>query len=303
MNLSLIGRSLKQALKRPAYLVAVIVLGISALGLNASVGFLQLHFKKLPVPLRQPLATLPRDLGDWKQISQDKPLDADIEHELGTNEYVFREYADERVFGARKIQQLRDLRTAILREKDPKEAERMERNWIQLYSQMRMEHPASVVNLAVTYYTGMVDTVAHVPDRCVVADGYEPKPADSDYAEWGLGASGRTMRVRFINYEDQTAARRLPRSIAYFFSVNGDYEASHLEVRRKLQNLLQRHGYYAKVEMMTLLNDREKSADVLSDFLAQALPEVEKLLPDWQAVVQSESATTQPAQHDAVAQR
>jgi hypothetical protein len=28
------------------------------------------------------------------------------------------------------------------------------------------------VRFAVTYYTGSVDTVPHVPDRCFAADGY-----------------------------------------------------------------------------------------------------------------------------------
>ncbi|MBA3274127.1 MAG: exosortase-associated EpsI family protein, partial [Chthoniobacterales bacterium] len=249
------------------------------------------------------LATLPRDLGDWKQISQDKPLDADIEHELGTDQYVFREYADERKVGAATIQQMRDLRAAILRERIEEEAVRMEKDWTRLYSQMRMDHPESVVNLAVTYYTGMVDTVAHVPDRCVVADGYEPKPSDSDYADWKISPAGGTMRVRFINYEDQTGARRMPRSIAYFFQVNGDYEASPLDVRRKLQNLLQRHGYYAKVEVMTLLDDRNKSETVMSDFLSQVVPAVEGLLPDWQAVVRGANAPSKPVDAEALTQR
>ena len=34
--------------------------------------------------------------------------------------------------------------------------------------------PDALVNFAVTYYTGLVDTVAHIPDRCYVADGFEP---------------------------------------------------------------------------------------------------------------------------------
>lgn len=296
-------KAVRSSFRRPAFLVAVVVLAISAVGLNAAVGFMRLHFKKLPVPLRQSLATLPRDLGNWKQISQDKPLDADIEHELGTDQYVFREYANERVVGPGAIQQMRDLRAAILRERNPDEAKRMEKDWIRLYSQMRMDHPESVVNLAVTYYTGMVDTVAHVPDRCVVADGYEPKPSDSDYADWKISPEGETMRVRFINYEDQTGARRMPRSIAYFFSVNGDYEASHLDVRRKLQNLMQRHGYYAKVEVMTLLEDRTKSEAVMSDFLSQAVPAVEGVLPDWQAVVRGEKETSKPVDPQALTQR
>jgi hypothetical protein len=55
-------------------------------------------------------------------------------------------------------------------------------------------------------------------------------------------------------------------------------------VRRSLQNLFRKHGYYAKVELMTTIRDTEKSAQVMSDFLCAALPEIEKCLPDWNAI-------------------
>jgi hypothetical protein len=143
----------------------------------------------------------------------------------------------------------------------------------------------------------MVDTVAHVPDRCVVADGYEPKPSDSDYTDFKISPEGRMLQVRFVNYEDQTGARRLPRSIAYFFQVNGDYEASHVLVRTKLQDLRKRYGYYAKVEVMTLLDNRARSADVLADFLSHAITPIETVLPDWDAFNRAadHDSTTRPA--------
>lgn len=287
----------RDAFRRPAFIVAVVLLAISAVGLNSAVGFLQLHFKKLPVPLRKPLATVPGDLGPWKQVSQDKPLDAEIQDVLGTDQYIFREYADERIVGAKAIQQLRDLQSAMLREGDPAKLKTTESEYQRVYAEMRMSHPDGVVNLALTYYTGMVDTVAHVPDRCVVADGYEPKPSDSDYTDFKISPEGRTMQVRFVNYEDQTGARRLPRSIAYFFQVNGDYEASHVLVRTKLQDLRKRYGYYAKVEVMTLLDNRTRSAEVLADFLSHAVPPIESVLPDWDAFNRAaeQNPTTQPA--------
>ena len=34
--------------------------------------------------------------------------------------------------------------------------------------------PQAVINVGLTYYTGMVDTVSHIPDRCYIADGFEP---------------------------------------------------------------------------------------------------------------------------------
>ena len=40
--------------------------------------------------------------------------------------------------------------------------------------------------MSVTYYTGMVDTVAHVPERCVTADGYEPRPGENVTIKWPI---------------------------------------------------------------------------------------------------------------------
>jgi hypothetical protein len=76
------------------------------------------------------------------------------------------------------------------------------------------------------------------------------------------------------------------------FHCNGGYEPRPVGVRGKLQNLFERHGYYAKVELMTdepvkaearRTGNRgpEKSIEAMTDMLAAALPEIERCLPDW----------------------
>ena len=154
-----------------------------------------------------------------------------------------------------------------------------------MLGQIRRAHPKAVVNVAVTYYTGMVDTVAHVPDRCYVASGYEPRPGENQNARWAIrGESAEPVEVRYINFDDQAGGSNVTRSVAYFFHVNGHYESSPIGVRTSLANLLQKHGYYAKVETMTLIRSAEDSAAVMTDFLSHAVPEIEKMLPDWDAV-------------------
>jgi len=123
----------------------------------------------------------------------------------------------------------------------------------------------------------MVDTVAHVPDRCYVADGYDVSHADQ--LTWSAG--GRNLDVRYLSFEDTTGVGRVSRNVAYLFQVDGQYACDPIDVRRILANLLARYGYYAKVEMMTVLPDRDKSAKVMDDFLGSAVPEIEKVLPDW----------------------
>jgi hypothetical protein len=144
--------------------------------------------------------------------------------------------------------------------------------------------------MAVTYYTGLVDTVAHIPDRCYIADGFEPSEYETPSWDMGSGRLGKApgedpkVGVRFINFEDQTAAGRVTRRVAYFFFADGRYVSDPIDVRTILQNLRYKHGFYSKVELMTILKDHDQSAKIMSDFLKVALPEVEKCLPDWNKV-------------------
>jgi hypothetical protein len=210
------------------------------------------------------------------QVSQDKALDKELQDVLGTDQYIFREYVDEKVVGVGVADQFKDKTDDDRRKK---------------LSGIRNKFPSAVVNLSVTYYTGMVDTVAHVPDRCVTADGYEPKTYEEP--KWAIAhdlpssarSDGDKIQVRYINFEDQaptTGVASLTRSIVYFFNTNGEYVCSPLDVRRKLANLMERKGYYAKIECMTTIDNSAESAKVLSDFLSNALPEIHKCMPDWQ---------------------
>lgn len=288
--------------KQPAFAVVFGILVVAAVGLNGATNFLQLHFKKQPVSLQKVLSSVPKRLGPWVQTSLDMPLSHDIQEVLGTDKYFFRTFIDSRVVPASRL--------AEFEGKDYKERE-------QLQERIRAQFPKAVIQLSVTYYTGMVDTVAHIPDRCFLADGFSstayelplwkingvPVGADG----WQLEADGGKrvfagkdtgtyadigLPVRDINFEDQdlrSVARN--RNVTYFFTVNGRYEANPLGVRQTLQDLFQKNGYYAKVEMMTMLPDLEQSAAVKRDFLSFALPELTKCFPDWNAVLNGTAVT------------
>jgi hypothetical protein len=285
------GGTIKRVIAQPAFMAAVVVLAVAAVGLNASVGYLRLHFKKQPVPMARALASIPADLGLWQQVSQDEALDPEIEHALGTDQYIFRDYMDARVVGKETIAAVRRLNESILDAKTPEDLKRLKEERAQLIGRTRLSHPTGVINLAVTYYTGLVDTVAHVPDRCYVADGYEPKPGEDHYVKWAIDDQ-RPVEVRLITFEDGSGRSASTRSVAYFFHVNGGFQSSPNGVRLALQNLFERHGYYAKVEVMTLIKDQAVSARVMQDFLSSVVPEVRKSLPDWEAVKRGELPKT-----------
>jgi hypothetical protein len=265
---------------KPGFLVAVLILAFGAVGLNVAVGYLKLRFMKEPVALKRPLESLPQQLGDWVQVSKDEPLDHELRDTLQTDKYVFRDFVNS------KLVTPADL--AVFEGKGSRERK-------ELVSRIQAVNPKAVISLALTYYTGMVDTVAHIPERCYVADGYQPVETPETLSwDMGPGRLGKTpadpkIDVRFISFEDQTAGRRVGKRVAYFFFANGRYESDPLSVRQTLGNLLYRHAFYSKVELMTIIPDHDECANVMSSFLRSAMPEIEKCYPDWKSVELSDA--------------
>ena len=264
----------KQAFRRSfasrPFVVAVVIMVVTAFGMGAATSFMKLRFRKTPVALRQPLETVPQQLGEnWVQVSTDEPLPGEIEQTLGTKTYIFRDYADKRIVGPLEIQEILNASGSEAKKRQIAITEsRKSRGFI---------------HLAVTYYTGMVDTVAHVPDRCYIADGYAP--IDPEQKSWDLGDKehpdgDKKLGVRFINFEDATGiSSRVNKNVAYFFQVNGEMESSPIAVRYRLQDLTRADVYYAKIELMSLWRNRNEAAKIMEDFLKDAMPEIRKCLP------------------------
>jgi hypothetical protein len=270
MSTSPAKQSLVATLRQPAFIVCCLILLVSAAGLNGAVQYLKLSFQKKSVPLRvQSLEIIPSRLGPFMQVSVDRPLVPEIQEVLGTDKYIFREYVDTRRLSASELEEL----TGASIDDRPRIA-----------AKLRVQSSDRFVHVAVTYYTGLVDTVAHIPDRCYIADGYDVVPGSYQTLSWGaLAGKPGDNTVRYISFEDATPGRgAIQRNVAYFFHTNGQYEGSPLGVRKRLANLFETHGYYAKIELMTLMRDRDDSAQLMNNVLEHLLPEVEKCLPDWE---------------------
>src|SRR5215208_7037576 len=88
----------KAAFTSRSFLAAAVVLGLAAVGLNAATEAMQLYFKKQPVALRARLdddkTGVPQQLGNWVMVSEQNSLDPDVQHSLGTKDFVFRAYVD-----------------------------------------------------------------------------------------------------------------------------------------------------------------------------------------------------------------
>ena len=260
---STFAMAVRQAFSSKPFVIALVIMAVAALGIGASTTFLKLQFRKHPVELRQRLEMIPNRLGPWVQVSTDKPLDAELESTLAATQYVFRNYLDSRLVGQGKID---EILNAPDNEKE------------HLVAEQEGKMPRAVMHLAVTYYTGMVDTVAHVPDRCYIADGYTPTSYETK--KWKV-TPGENLEVRFISFEDATGfTSRVNKNVAYFFQVNGRMESDPVRVRFSLQNLFRADVYYAKVELMqTKIASRSECEKTMTDFLSHALPHVRQCLP------------------------
>jgi hypothetical protein len=306
---------------QPTFLIVSGILLVAAIAFNGFVWNLKLHFKKDPVPQPREFREMPLLMGHWLQVSQDDKLDKETEDVLGTEKYIYRDYIQidraggdliaflaanppgsnaatqpsipdpdtERAADAARARfttsSLTDqaaMITAALKGRTG-----TERAGIIRSLEIR-GHSGDVVHLGLTYYTGLVDTVAHIPDRCYIADGYEP----SSYTvpTWRLGpdAGGKylSLPVRLISFEDSTGTNRVSKCVAYVFHTNGHYESDPLGVRQTLEDLTERYGYYAKIELMALVpsvseGDISVASSAMADFLSSARPEIEKCLPDW----------------------
>jgi hypothetical protein len=273
-----VKRELFAAFRNRGFLVVFAIMLIAALGLNTAVRAMNLHFRKESVALRKELEQLPSRLGPWMKVTETR-LGSDIEHTLGTTNYISRAYVDTRRLKPADVEKLEAM--------TPDQRERRA-------SELAMrDDPRAVIYLHTAYYTGLVDTVAHVPERCMVGGGFNPENPGVINLPVFEGVPDRSpgLNLKYIEFRDRARPSIPKRDVAYFFQVNGKYEHDSISgVRRRLQNIFEKYGYYAKVELATFLGDDTKGAQaVMADFLQHAMPEIERCLPDWKAVTGEEA--------------
>jgi hypothetical protein len=171
------------------------------------------------------------------------------------------------------------------------------------------------LHVHVAYYTGTIDAVPHIPERCWAVGGLEltqnsePAKLDIDRSKWrpskteGYFTSdvvdavtadieSVTMPVGDViatTIEFQNPKSPKVRQVGgYFFIANGKLESSSYGVRRAAFNLTDRYAYYCKVQVTKkgLVEDEDGSLigpfkDEATELLGALLPEVMRCLPDW----------------------
>ncbi len=221
---------------------------------------------------------LPRRAGDWDAVSEDTVLTEEVAEALGTDQYLDRTYAKTRPEGV-----------------DP-----------------------AMVHVHVTYYTGMIDAVPHIADRCLVSAGWsmESQPRNLELAldrtAWRTdrGPINRRsqqpypmltyrhpitgepntvrmpvgdLRMRASTYRAKEHPDRKLYA-GYFFIANGETTPWPEEVRWFAFDHSTRYAYYAKVQCSMYVGEDVDEATfvaAVADLLDELLPELMRCLPDW----------------------
>lgn len=246
---------------------------------------------KLPLPLRHGIAlSFPDQAGDWELLHLDPKLPKDVEDTLGTDEYFNRYYVNNaRDHYASSID--------VVTEKNEPGG--------RLAGWDGVSERGALAKVHVAYYTGMLDTIPHVPDKCWLAAGSEmisrevhtiklDRPDyqdDPDHPGMVLANStgfDETVRlptdeIEAVIFSGRDKTGRVTTAL-YFFLANGKAVASNHKVRFSF-NMKDRYSYYCKVEVMFPgVTDPEAVKEHAAELLSDLLPEVMACLPDWTEV-------------------
>ncbi|TVQ32707.1 MAG: exosortase-associated EpsI family protein [Phycisphaeraceae bacterium] len=268
-----------KGLLNPAFLAALAALAAGGVGLGAMIRFADIHLQKLPIEPASGLRfhTLPTETQSWRRVGQDQVMSEEVLQTLGTENYVSRVY----------------------RERNPApDADRIE------------------FELHCAYYTGTIDTVPHVPERCFVGGGMSMDggsrivevPLEMDrfpidhYIDQelhgGVIRTGRTtpgvyvhmprdietLKMNVTRFRDRSGRRFYA---GYFFLANGGHVATANGVRSLAFKLNDSHAYYAKVQFMSYhASSAEELAQVAADFLNEMFPDIVERTPNWVDVVE-----------------
>lgn len=209
-------------------------------------------------------------------------------------------------------------------------------NYLSRYYAMEGDPAKGLAEVHLAYYTGLIDTVPHVPDRCWGASGMvmttpaHPVDIPVDMAAWTPDDElkhSSTQEPYRVAWSIDPVTRRRERVLlppaetpwkmtvtgfqspgragrrlfgAYFFIANGRLTPSPYAVRSLAFELTDRFAYYCKVQVNADLPDTpdaEEQFSALTASLFQSLiPEVMKCLPDWSTI---EGTTNPPVAPDA----
>ena len=257
-----------------AFVTVLAVLVASAVGMGAAIKAFKIHLQKRPIyaPQGRVVASIPRETASWAALGPDQIESVEVVEVLRTENYLNRNYA----------------RKGAVKGETP-----------------------TVIDLHLAYYTGMIDTVPHVPERCFVGGGLQRTslaqilPLELGSAQWSpdpsvpeefAGEAGTLYTTR-LDYEFGSAPGsrvRLPRDVTpdspirmrfssyetptggkitagYFFIANGGTVPNANDVRALAFDLTSDYAFYLKVQVTST---QAESPEQLAEWSADLLSEL-----------------------------
>ncbi len=183
------------------------------------------------------------------------------------------------------------------------------------------------VQLHIAYYTGQIDAVPHVPDRCMVAGGFVPLTAEPINIPFDVGASlwkadpeyaldetpypfvtkknrvtgkDEIIHMPLGEFEIRTTQFSHPQLgddqvfAGYFFVANGKTTAYPERIRLLAFDPSSKYAYYCKIQL-TIRGSQNFTVDdfriLISELLSELMPEIMACLPDWPEVTEQYNNT------------
>lgn len=270
-------------LKSPALWVVVGLLALSGVSFGYAISALKITLRKLEIHAKDAVRTteVASRTRSWERARDAKGVEipdhresAEIEETLGTTNYLSRMYV----------------------QRNPADPRR-----------------PMVLDLHLAYYTGMIDTVPHVPDRCFVGGGMQigavvgDVPLKLDSNTWRVardvppelgsyfeafvpgdppfGGSYvrlckdpeniRLRTMKFLSGDSEVYA-------GYFFIANGGHTPSPDGVRALAFDMTSTYAYYLKVQVTSrTCKSSEEFVAAASSLIGELMGDIMRTTPDW----------------------
>lgn len=265
------------------FVVAAGILLVVTIGWNWAIAQLRWATRKEPVPWPQAVkvdpdcraTSFPDSFGQYVMVSEDGELGGKPDGRPD----------GEIVFSDEDLESLR-INTSL----DQSRLDERRSNWYisRIYRDSRVPQggPFRYWRVEIFYYTGGLDKVPHVPERCLVAGGATLLPQWSGKVAASAPtreAGWREIDFNRTGYElSDRRALNVTRHVQYYtFSLNGKPEDSWEMVRLKLTKPWVRYCYFAKIQVAPYddIQDVDRADKAAREFISAFLPAAISMLP------------------------